>query len=235
MKNWYILVLICLSLSCTSKKNAVYFETIPNELVGDEHRFDLDNKVYPINREILFENTIEKDDIVLDIELRYVRMTIQGTTKPFSNFDPDYSQTVYKFDYLDENKKLISSERTGLVENDVNIWFHPPRSNDLDVLQLSAFPYIKLNTSKNWTWELEAGYAMYQDLNLIHSYKKQKPRMHELKMGQLSCVLIEATTKSQKTRTTNSEFLYHDELGFVKLKFFTVEDTVITLEMIHGG
>ncbi len=58
--------------------------------------------------------------------------------------------------------------------------------------------------------------------------------MHELKMGQLSCVFIEATTKSQKTRTTNSEFLYHDELGFVKLKFFTLEDTVITLEMING-
>jgi len=48
--------------------------------------------------------------------------------EPFSKFDANYSQTVIKYEYLDENKKRIVWERTGLVENDVTIWFsYSPR------------------------------------------------------------------------------------------------------------
>ncbi len=225
------MIFVVFSLSCTSKKNSVYYETIPNDLINDENRFDLDNKVYPINREILYKCVIEHNSRTLDVELKYIRMTIQGTTKPFSNFDSDYSQTVIKFEYLDRNKKRIIWERTGLVENDINIWLHPPRNADLDVLQLSAFPYIKLNAIKNWKWELDASYASYQHVHLTHYYKKHQESIYESNLGKLKCVLVEAITKS-RIGTTNAEFLYHDELGFVKMKFFTIEDTTITLDLI---
>lgn len=232
MKYRFIIILVIFSFSCTSKKNSVYFETIPNDLINNENRFDRDNKVYPVNREILYQCTIEHNNSVLDVELKYIRMTIQGTTKPFSNFDPEYSQTVIQFEYLDQNKKRIVWERTGLVENNNNIWLHPPRQADLDVLQLSAFPYIKLGAINNWKWELDASYASYQNVHLIHYYKKNKPRIYQSNLGDLKFVLVEAITKSHKTKTTNSEFLYHDDLGFVKMKFFTIEDTTITLDII---
>lgn len=231
MKYWYLLVFVVVSLGCTSKKNSIYIETIPNDLINDENRFDLDNKVYPVNKEVLYQVTIEHNSKTLDIELKYLRMTIQGTTKPFSNFDSDYSQTVIQFEYLNQNKKRITLERTGLVENKINIWLHPPRSDDLGILQLSAFPYIKLNAVKNWKWELDAAYANYQNMHLTHYYKKQKERIYELNVGKLQCVLVEAITKS-RIGETKAEFLYHHELGFVSMKFYTLEDTLIILDMV---
>ena len=232
-KKCYILVFLIISFSCSSKKNSIYFETIPKQYIDNENRFDLDNVVYPVNRKVLYQCTIKNNNnlSVRDTDLRYVRMIVQGTTKPFSSFDPDYSQTVIKFEYLDVNKKQIARERTGLVENKINIWLHPPRQIDLHVLQLSAFPYINLNAIKKWKWKLDASYGNYQNVNLTHYYKKNKEVMYDLDLGQFKCVLVEAISKS-RIGTTKAEFLYNDELGFVKMQFSTIEDTTITLEMI---
>lgn len=226
-----IIVLLIVNFSCSPAKNSVYFEKIPNNLIHNENRFDLDNVVYPVNREILYQCIIEHNKKEVDVEVKFIRMIIQGTTKPFSNFDPDYSQTVIKFEYLDENKKLIISERTGLVENEVNIWMHPPRSSDLKVLQLSAFPYIKLNAKKNWKWNLEASYGDFQNVHLTHYYKKRTAVIYNSKLGRLECVVVDAIAKSRK-RKSNAEFFYNEDLGFVKMTFHTIEDTSITLEMI---
>ncbi|HUH27561.1 hypothetical protein [Gelidibacter sp.] len=233
MKYIIIIALLILNFNCSSTKNTVYFEAAPADLIHDENRFDLDNEVYPVNREILYQCIIEKNEMKLDVEVKFIRMSIQGTTKPFSNFDPNYSQTVIKFDYLDQNKKTIISERTGLVENNVNIWLHPPRNSDLGVLQLSAFPYIKLNAIKNWEWNLEASYGNFQKVHLAHYYKKRTPVSYNSKLGPLECVVVDATTKSTMGKT-NAEFLYHDELGFVKMTFHTIDGNKITLEMING-
>ena len=133
----------------------------------------MDNVVYPVNREILYQCSIARDKTESDVDLKFIRMTIQGTTKPFSNFDPDYSQTVIKFEYLDKNRKTILSERTGLVENEVNVWLHPPRNSDLGILQLSAFPYIKLTNTKTWKWNLEASYENFENVHLTNHYKNR--------------------------------------------------------------
>lgn len=228
----FIVIVVFFVLSCASHKNEdVYVETIPQHLLHDENRYDLDNKVYPVQREIVFKCSIKRGNEVLDLDLKYIRMTIQGTTKPFSNIDPDYSQTVIQFEYLDENYDRIIWERTGLIENDKNIWLHPPRNADLDVLQLSAFPYIKFGAIKKWQWKLHAAYANYQDVNLIHSYKKEKPIKFNSHIGVLNCIPIQATSESH-IGTTTSEFLYNEDYGFVKLAFHTIEGTTITLELL---
>ncbi|GGW59477.1 hypothetical protein DFQ11_1011059 [Winogradskyella epiphytica] len=141
------------------------------------------------------------------------------------------AKLLLSFEYLDSNKKEIARERTGLVENKINIWLHPPRNIDLDVLQLSAFPYIKLNAVKKWKWELQAAYGSYESTLLTHYYKKHHEQLYDSNFGQLKCVLVEAITKSS-IGTTTAEFLYNNDLGFVKMKFSTIEDTTITLEML---
>jgi len=228
----YLLIIVFVSLSCASKKSDdVFIETIPNHLLNNDNRFDLDNKTFPVNREILYSCSIKKDEKVLDLNLRYIRMIIQGTTKPFSEIDPDYSQTVIQFEYLDEDFKRIIWERTGLVENEKNIWLHPPRNGDLGILQLSAFPYIKLDATRKWQWELDAAYANYQDVHLTHSYVKGKSIEFNSNVGVLRCIPIQATSESH-IGTTTSEFLFNEELGFVQLKFYTIEGETITLEIL---
>lgn len=229
-----LLILVFVALGCASIRHGdVYVETIPKHVLDNDNRFDLDNKIYTLNREILYKCSVIRDDKVLDLSLKYIRMIIQGTTKPFSDFDPDYSQTVIKFEYLDDNLDPIISERTGLIENEKNIWLHPPRSGDLGILQLSAFPYIKLDKTRKWQWELDAAYANYQDVHLTHTYVKKKSITFNSQFGILSCIPIAATSESH-IGTTTSEFLYHAEHGFVQLKFHTIEGTTITLELLQN-
>lgn len=230
----YILFIFFVVLSCASQNHKeIFIEAIPNHLLNDDNRFDLDNKIYPVEREILYKCSVKKDNEVLNLNLKFIRMTVQGTTKPFSNYDPDYNQTVIKYEYLDENYKRIIGERTGLIENKKNIWLHPPRNADLDVLQLSAFPYIKFGAIKNWEWTLHASYANYQDVDLTHRYEKGKAIEFNSDIGVLRCILIQATTESY-IGTTISKFLYNRTHGFVKLEFHTIEGTTITLEVMKS-
>ncbi|AEH01221.1 hypothetical protein Lacal_1373 [Lacinutrix sp. 5H-3-7-4] len=142
-------VLVFIIVSCASQKDEVYVEKISKEFINNEFKYDIDNKVYLVNKKFLYSYSLIHNDKLVDLDLKAIRLTIQGTTLPFSKFDPDYNQTVIKYEYLDEKGKLMFSERTGLIENNNNIWIHPPRQGDAGILQLSAFPYIKLNNKKN--------------------------------------------------------------------------------------
>ncbi|MFP4844182.1 hypothetical protein [Winogradskyella sp. PE311] len=227
----FLILYILLLYSCCPNKNVVYIESIPQNLINNDNRFDVNNSIYPVDKTFLYQCKIEHNNKLLNTELKYIKLIIQGTTKPFSNFDPDYSQTVIKFEYLDKSKKRILYERTGLVENAFNIWMHPPRQADLDVLQLSAFPYVKFNSFKKWKWVLDASYGRYQNLHLTHYYKKQEEKLYKTNLGKLKCTLIKAETKSS-IKTTRSEFLFNQKFGFIKMKFFTIENTTITLELL---
>lgn len=228
---YYVLLIGFFMLNCAIIKHDVFIENIPETSLNNENRYDLDNVIYPVNREFIFKCTIEYNDETLDLNLKFIKMTIQGTTAPFSKFDPDYSQTVIKFEYLDENNNRIIWEQTGVVENEKNIWLHPPRNADLDILQLSAFPYFKFGSIKKWTWKLDAGYGNYKDVHLTHSYRKVKPISYESEMGILECTPVYATSKSY-VGTTFAYFLFNQTYGFVKLKFETIEGTTITLDLI---
>jgi hypothetical protein len=229
----YIQIVFFVVLGCASQKHKeIFIETIPDQLLNDDNRFDLDNKIYLVDREILYKCSVKRKNEVLNLNLKFIRMTVKGT-KTFSNYDPDYNQTVIKYEYLDENYNRIIGERTGLIENNKNIWLHPPRNADLDVLQLSAFPYIKFGAIKNWEWTLHASYANYQDVDLIHRYEKGKAIEFKSHIGVLSCIPIQAITESH-FGTTTSEFFYNETYGFVKLDFHTIEGTTITLEVMKS-
>ena len=227
-----IIVFALITSGCSTRRNAVFVESISKDNKNDEYQYDRDNTVYSLKRQFIYSCKIEFDNKEIDIDLKYIRLSVQGTTKPFSNFDPEYNQTVIQFEYLDKNFNEIIRERTGVIENDKNIWMHPPRNADLDVLQLSAFPYYKYGSVKNWKWELDAAYANYKDVHLTHTYKKGKRTSYKSTFGTLDCELISALTESYVGNTT-SEFIFHDTYGFVSLKFNTVENTTIILDLIE--
>src|SRR5690606_31875342 len=180
---------------------------------------DLDNKIYPVGKELLFKFTLSKNDSLLDSETDLIKLDILGTTKPFSKFDPMYSQTVIKYSYYDKNNKLLFTEKTGLIENDKNIWIHPPRTSDAGILQLSAFPYVKLNNKNKWKWKLEASFEEFNRVNLNHYYYREKTiEYNSSEYGTLLCEVIIGKTESD-IGTTHSYFLYNNQLGFVLLEF----------------
>lgn len=230
MRNVFLVIVVVLC-GCSTTKETIYVEKIPQNFLKNENRFDLDNKTFPVKKEALFKFSLSRNDTLLETKTNLIKLNILGTTKPFSNFDADYSQTVIQYSYYDKENKLLISEKTGLIENDVNIWIHPPRSSDAGILQLSAFPYIKFNNTKKWNWKLEASFEDYKNVNLNHQYKlKKNIKYKSAEFGIILCDLIQATTISE-IGTTHSSFLFNKELGFVFLEFFNIDGTKITLSI----
>jgi hypothetical protein len=217
--------------NCSSIKNKIYFEREPVQLINNENKFDLDNTIYTLNKSFLFKFSLLQNNVHLDTNVKYIRMLIIGGTKPFSNFDPTYNQTVIQYQYLDSENTILFSEKTGLVENTKNIWFHPPRTEVAGILQLSAFPYIKLNKFKKWKWELEAAYDNYQSTIFTHTYKRLEKFQYKVGSKNLQCIPIIAITESE-IGITNSKFLYNEKYGFVFMEFNNIDKSKIILELI---
>jgi len=226
----YVLFLFLINFACKSSEIEVYIEDIPDELLSNENRFDIDNVIYSVDKEFLFEVKFLVNSKEVDTELKRIKMIIQGTTKPFSNFDSDYSQTVIKYDYFNSNNERLHRERTGLVENSKNIWLHPPRMDIAEILQLSAFPFIRFDKNK-WIWKLDAGYQDYKDVHLVSEYKKSKPINFATDFGDLKCIPINVITKSH-IGESSSKFLFTEKYGFVNLEFNTIENSTIILNLI---
>jgi len=233
MKSYVFLFLIFFS-SCSRsfQQSSIYVEKIPEIHLNNENKFDIDNVIYPIGKEMVFKFLLSKNDTIINTKTSFIKLNILGSTKPFSNFDSEYSQTVVQYLYYDANNKLMLSEKTGLIENDRNIWLHPPRSADAAILQLSAFPYIKFQKAKKWNWKVEASFEEYKNVTLNHQYKlKKNSKYNTDEFGIITCDLIQATSTSE-IGTTYSSFLFNREFGFVLLEFFNIDGTKITLTLL---
>ncbi len=72
---------------------------------------------------------------------------------------PDYNQTAISYEYFINNGISYTKEVTGAIENKMNVWIHPPRSNFFKILELNPFPYIKTpyKIGTKWNWKLQIG------------------------------------------------------------------------------
>jgi len=100
------------------------------------------------------------------------------------------------------------------------------------IIQLSAFPYIKLNKVKKWKWKLEASYENYQNIKLRPTYKKLDDYKYKGRFKGLICTPIIAETESE-LGLTNSKFLYNKDYGFVFLEFNNIDNSKIILELVE--
>lgn len=224
-----IFIIVFLIFSCKPSEVEVYIEDIPEQLLSNENRYDLDNVIYPVDKKFVYNFKFLVDKKEVDTELKKIIMTIKGTTKPFSNFNSDYSQTVIQYEYFDADNKRMHKERTGLVENSKNIWVHPPRMDFAGILQLSAFPFIRFD-KKQWIWKLDAAYENYQDVQLIHNYKKLKPVIYNTEFGELKCIPIDVSTRSH-IGETSSNFLFNEKFGFVRFEFHNIDNSSVILSL----
>ncbi|MDW9379144.1 hypothetical protein [Chryseobacterium sp. JV558] len=73
---------------------------------------------------------------------------------PFERIDPNYNQTAIEYEYVMANSKFMSTEETGAIENEMNVWIHPPRNNFFEILEINPFPYIKApyQIGTKWNW-----------------------------------------------------------------------------------
>jgi hypothetical protein len=132
-------------------------------------------------------------------------------------------------------------QNTGIIENDQNLWLHPPRSRFFKILELCPFPYVKfasaelewkdsLRISSNWQ---DARWAKWEgELKVGLTYANIGYETVETRLGEVRCLVTESTAVSD-VGTSFLTTYFHSDLGFVKLEYEILNRYRVLLELVE--
>ncbi|BDX38718.1 hypothetical protein CYCD_20730 [Tenuifilaceae bacterium CYCD] len=151
--------------------------------------------------------------------------------------DPKHYQV--EISYIIE-KKGARTHTTGLIENEKNIWLHPPRQFLFQILELNPFPFIKypLQIGRTWSWELEIGDQWGDkrwkewsgDIMNKCQYKISGKETLNTAVGSLECYVVESEAKSE-LGTTKLTSYFNEQFGFVKLMYTNINSSTIEINI----
>ena len=152
----------------------------------------------------------------------------------------DYQQTVILWRYLNKNGKMLTNESTGLVENENNIWMHPPRSRFFAINEANPFPYIKTpyKIGTSWTWKLKFGSHWSNPAWLVwkgavdadYAYKITEQKELETPIGKLMCWVVESVSTSRLGKTFLTSY-FNEKYGFVQLNYTNIDGSKLFLNL----
>ncbi|MCW4452770.1 hypothetical protein OK344_11190 [Kaistella sp. BT6-1-3] len=159
---------------------------------------------------------------------------------PFSGQIDDYNQTGISYEYIMKNSRSLTMEITGVIENEPNIWIHPPRNGFFQILELNPFPYIKApyKIGTKWNWKLDIGdnwsdkrwFEWKGRIENNYDYEIVDKKTILTKLGNLECFIIHSKAKSRIGETELISF-FNPEFGFVKLEYKNIDGTKTILEL----
>jgi hypothetical protein len=225
--------------------NGVYAEKV---IKGDSssHRYSVDNGIFKIYRVFTYRCTYEAAMPVIGTDslslgaIDSIQLTVTDDLHAFLPADSQYSQTVIRYDCFDYSGKLISSEETGVIDNRMNIWLHPPRSGDLRILEINPFPFVLWSdTMQSWNWPLSV-WESWSDrrwktwtgiLKIKNSYEKFNNEVIATKWGRLECRVINAVGFSIIGKTSLRTY-FHPVYGFLRLEYETINGARLILQLV---
>ena len=187
------------------------------------------NAWYFVPIDSLNERTINK------IELK-----VRKGLSPMNRNNPDYCQTVISYDYPQVNGERKFNSFTGVIENEKNIWAHPPRDRFFRILELNPFPFIQTPYEIGHTWEWSLGIGSFWgderwktwegSIENLYIYEIVDKKKVDLAIGRLDCFLIQSKAKSAIGQTELLSY-FNEEMGFVKLEYLNIDSTKTVLEL----
>jgi|GEM_PF-271479 len=233
--------------------------------ITDENRYNQNNKVYIPKtkirysykyvdtdaKEYLFKATDIDEDGLWDLNdisktdnktVSSILITVLNGLDSFKNI-PDYNQTIIQYDFLKNDGTLAHQRyKTGVIENEANIWMHPARTKNFRALELNPFPFIKkpYAIGNKWSWKMSIG-----DFWSNKNWKEWKGSIKnnyeyeiidkvnlETKQGLIECYKIKSTATSRIGKTTLMAY-FSEKYGFVKLDYTNINNTKIVFDMVE--
>nr|WP_319999251.1 hypothetical protein [uncultured Draconibacterium sp.] len=208
----------------------------------EKKNVDSDNKIFKIGRAFIYDYEIiengynyklnynaglpenkfelvkdEKDTLELKIHLLIPKVekkerTNKNQTETYYIFEPTFS----------------FMSQTGIVENNSNVWIHPPRSGFFAALETCPYPYVKLpiKIGKEWNDKMKIGdqwcnkkWGVWnKKLLLAYDYKITQKTKVKTDLGELDCFVIESTAKSEIGQSKLTSY-FSEKYGFVRLDY----------------
>jgi hypothetical protein len=177
------------------------------------------------------------------------RIKLQVDDEFLVNFNSDSTDTQTHINYSYLSKELsifphFPDEITGVIDNEKNIWIHPPRDYTFNILQLNPYPFYYTDESvKHWTWKLKVGGSYSLDSRWIsakdpllinYDYVRCADETIATELGSLTCRVIKATAYSEfegKMMRTALKSYYHPDHGFVKLVYDNINGSRLFMEL----
>ncbi len=169
-----------------------------------------------------------------------IRLEVEYGLEPMVRNNPDYNQTVISYHYPQNDGHQNFSESTGLIENDMNIWMHPPRQKLFRILELNPFPFIMApyEQGQSWSWKLTIGDFWGDErwktwegsITNEYRYTIIGKEMVSTGMGLLECLVISASAQSRIGNTKLISY-FNPDFGFVKLDYTNIDSTKFVLEL----
>ncbi|MHC5202485.1 hypothetical protein [Myroides sp. LJL119] len=240
MNKLFLSLFLLFSVNCFSQQyDKVYIE---------KSKIDKNNIIYSIGGNFIYEVKI-----IIDGNLNYINkehkdsLTLQ-TEKALGNIQL-YVDKAKLFGRTNKNQTEIKYSdypiltfraSTGLVENEKNIWFHPPRFGFLKALETCPFPYIKLNKQIGYTWSDQMLISEYWSdkrwgvwkgkLLLKYKYEIIGQQEMETKLGKLNVTKVYATACSKIGKSSLVSY-FNEKYGFIKLEYTLFNGNKIILEL----
>jgi hypothetical protein len=219
----------------------------------DDNRFNYNNKIYTVGSVYTYNyQYITKEGQLRnyqyleegwefsepkDSDRNEITLKVFEGREPLSEWIPDYNQTVIA--YQPSNKE--SFEMTGIIENEANLWMHPPRDGLFQILELNPFPSIvyPLEVGNTWEWSLRIGnrwaddrWAVWEGIITNNmTYEVTNKNITDTQWGNLETWNIKAEALSELGKTS-MEGVFNDNLGFLDLRFVNIDGSKMDLSLI---
>lgn len=172
-----------------------------------------------------------KDNVIKDFQLK-----ILSDNMNFTN--PTYYQTGISYIVNKENV----NNKTGLIENEKNIWLHPPREYLFQILELNPYPYIKfpIEIGHTWSWKLRVGegwgdkrWKQWKGVaEFNYKYSIVGKKTIKTNIGNLDCFIVESEAISEIGKTELISY-FNREYGFVRFEYTNIDNS--KLEIVIKG
>ncbi len=262
MKTKYILIVLLLqNLACSEVKekkleDGVYIEQFEQDN-QDENKYNSDNIIYTVGTKLTFDYVFSKNNIDYMYEqngdewelvskkhskehpnaVNKIILKVQNGNA-MTRVNPNYNQSNIMYQYT----PFESTDMTGLVENDKNIWFHPPRRSLFKILELNPFPFVKfpVEIGNTWQWTLNIGdqwgdkrWKTWEgSIQNKCTYKVEGLEKIATPFGKLACYTIVATGESKVGKTSLKAY-FNKQLGFVRLDYSNIDGSTLNLNVIN--
>jgi hypothetical protein len=179
-------------------------------------------------------------DSINESTIKKVKITVKHGLEPFIKHIPDYNQTIIQYNYLTDNGNAPFSGSSGVIENENNIWMHPPRDRYFQILELNPFPFIKApyEMGNQWEWNLTIGsgwsdvrWKVWEgQIENKYKYKITDKKKIQSALGEIECFVIESTAISRIGETSLTSY-FNPEYGFVRLDYTNIDRSKTILEL----
>ena len=217
----------------------------------EKRKVDKNNSIYTLGKEFVFNinildnnsnyflkknetDTFKLTENIDSLKISEIHLTVIKP-KLFKRTNKRQTEVFYSYE---PNPTSVST--TGIVENNKNIWVHPPRNGFFKSLESCPFPYVKLDKPIGYKWTDSMSIGNHWSnkkwgewegrLLLNYEYEIVGKEKIDSEFGKIDCIVVNAVANSIIGKSKLKAY-FSEKYGFIKLEYTLFSGIKINLNL----